>query len=158
MFYCVWAFCHTTDINTILQFIPNPPLNTPEHGTDTFDTNKSGSALTRSTPRSPDLHWHVRHQEVRICTDTFDTKKSGSALTHSTPRSPDLTPCDIFPVGIYQRQSFVPPLHVSVDDLKRRITTAVASTDEDMLRCVWNELDYRVDICRVTKVSHLKRL
>jgi hypothetical protein len=61
-------------------------------------------------------------------------------------------------VGIYRRQSFVPPLSVSVNDLKQRVTTAAASVDEDMLRCVWNELDYRVDICRVTKGSHTERL
>ena len=47
---------------------------------------------------------------------------------------------------------FVPPLPVSLNELKQRITTAVASVDEDMLRSVWTELDYRIDICRVTKV------
>jgi hypothetical protein len=36
-------------------------------------------------------------------------------------------------------------------DLKQRLTTAVANIDEDMLRCIWNELDYGIDICRVTK-------
>jgi hypothetical protein len=30
--------------------------------------------------------------------------------------------------------------------------------DEDMLRCVWNELDYRIEICRVTKGSHTEHL
>jgi len=46
---------------------------------------------------------------------------------------------------------FFPPLPISLNELKQRIKTAVASVDEDMLRSVWNELDYRVDICRVTK-------
>jgi hypothetical protein len=41
---------------------------------------------------------------------------------------------------------------VSVNDLNQRITTAIASVDKDMLRCVWNELDYRNDMGRVTKV------
>jgi hypothetical protein len=45
----------------------------------------------------------------------------------------------------------------SVKCIKQRITTA-ASVDEDMFRCVWNELDYRIDICRVTKVSELEYL
>ena len=36
---------------------------------------------------------------------------------------------------------FVPPLPVSLNELKQRITTAVASVDEDMLRSVWTELD-----------------
>jgi hypothetical protein len=43
-----------------------------------------------------------------------------------------------------------------VKDLTQRITTAVASVNEDMLRCVLKELDYRVDICRVTKISHVE--
>jgi hypothetical protein len=39
-----------------------------------------------------------------------------------------------------------------------RTTTAVASVDEDMLRCVWNELDCCIDICHVTKGSHIEHL
>jgi hypothetical protein len=36
-----------------------------------------------------------------------------------------------------------------IDDLKRRITEAVAAVTCDMLWRVWEELDYRYDICRV---------
>jgi len=54
---------------------------------------------------------------------------------------------------------FIPPLLVSLNELKKkRITTAVASDDEDMLRSLWTELDYRIDICRVTKGSHIENL
>ena len=45
-----------------------------------------------------------------------------------------------------------------LNELKQRITTAVASVDEDTLRSVCTELDYRVDICRVTKGSHIEHL
>jgi hypothetical protein len=38
------------------------------------------------------------------------------------------------------------------------ITTAVASVDKHMLRSVWTELDYRIDICCVTKGSHIEHL
>jgi len=51
-----------------------------------------------------------------------------------------------------------PPLPVSLNELKQRITTAVANVDKDMLRSVWAELDYRIDICRVTKGSHIEHL
>jgi hypothetical protein len=37
-------------------------------------------------------------------------------------------------------------------------TSAVAGVDEGMLRSVWTELDYRIDICRVTKGSHTEHL
>ena len=53
---------------------------------------------------------------------------------------------------------FVPPLPISLSELKQRITTAVEGVDEDMLRSVWTELDYRIDICRVTKGSHIEHL
>jgi len=57
-----------------------------------------------------------------------------------------------------QDRVFVPPIPVSLNELIQRITTAVASVDENTLRCVWTELDYRIDICRVTKGSHLENL
>ena len=61
-------------------------------------------------------------------------------------------------MGVYQRQSFPSSTLVSLNELKQRITTAVASVDKDMLRSVWTELDYRIDICRVTKGSHIEHL
>ena len=53
---------------------------------------------------------------------------------------------------------FVPPLPVSLNELKQRITTSVANVDEDMLTSVWTELDYHIDICHVTKGSHIEHL
>jgi hypothetical protein len=35
---------------------------------------------------------------------------------------------------------------------------AVAAVDHQMLQCVWQELDYRIDICRVTKAGHIEHL
>ena len=55
-------------------------------------------------------------------------------------------------------RDFVPPLPVSLNELKQRITTAVANVDEYMLRSVWTELEYRIDICRVTKGSLIEHL
>jgi hypothetical protein len=46
----------------------------------------------------------------------------------------------------------------ALDDLKHGITTATAGVDEDMLTCVWQEFDYRIDICRVTKGGHIEHL
>jgi len=80
------------------------------------------------------------------------------ALTFCPPRSPDLTPCDFFLWGYIKDRVFVPPLQESLNELKQRITTAVASVDKDMLRSVGTELEYRIDICRVTKGSHIEHL
>ena len=70
------------------------------------------------------------------------------------PRSSDATPCDIFLWGYVNDQVYVPPLPASVPELKVRIRTAIETITADKLQTVWNELDYRVDVCRITKGSH----
>jgi hypothetical protein len=45
-----------------------------------------------------------------------------------------------------------------IDDLKRCITEAVAAVTCDMLRRVWEELDYRFDICLFTHGAHIECL
>jgi hypothetical protein len=44
----------------------------------------------------------------------------------------------------------------SVNDLEQGITTAAESVDGNMLRCAWDELDCRIDICRVTGGSYIE--
>jgi hypothetical protein len=36
--------------------------------------------------------------------------------------------------------------------------TAIETITADMLQTVWNELDYRVDVCRITKGAHREHL
>jgi len=42
--------------------------------------------------------------------------------------------------------------------MKVRITTIIETITADMLQTVWNELDYRVNICRITKRAHMEHL
>ena len=35
---------------------------------------------------------------------------------------------------------------------------AIETITADMLQTVWNELDYRVDVCRITKGAHIEHL
>jgi hypothetical protein len=42
--------------------------------------------------------------------------------------------------------------------LRQRIVEAVAAIDRQMLQRVWQEFDYRIDICRVTKDGHIEPL
>ena len=67
-------------------------------------------------------------------------------------RSPDATPCDFFLWGYINDQVYVPPLPASIPELKVRIRTAIEIITADMLQTIWNELDYRVDVCRITRV------
>jgi hypothetical protein len=64
--------------------------------------------------------------------------------------------CDFFLWCYVQEQAFVPPLPLDVDKLKLGITTAIETTDRNMLERVWNELDYGLDICRVTNGAHIE--
>jgi len=46
-----------------------------------------------------------------------------------------------------------PPLLRNVKDLKNKITEVITDVTPDMLRCVWEEIDYRYDVCRITTGS-----
>ena len=39
-----------------------------------------------------------------------------------------------------------------------RIRTAIETITADMLQTLWNELDYRVDICRITNGAQINTL
>jgi len=74
------------------------------------------------------------------------------------PCSPDATPCDFFLWDYVNDQVYVPPLPTSIPELKVRIRTAIETITADMLQTVWNELDYRVDVCRITNGAHIEHL
>jgi len=45
-----------------------------------------------------------------------------------------------------------------IPKMKVRIRTAIETITADMLQTVWNELDYRVDVCRITKGACIEHL
>jgi len=53
---------------------------------------------------------------------------------------------------------FIPQLPRDLADLKARIIVAVKNIDAPMLTRVWQELEYRIDVCRVTRGSHIEHL
>ena len=61
-------------------------------------------------------------------------------------------------VALTDLEGHVPPLPASIPGLKVRIRTAIQTITADMLQTVWNELDYRVAVCRITKGAHIERL
>jgi len=48
-------------------------------------------------------------------------------------------------------KAFVPPLSCDLAYLKARIIAAVKNIGAPMLMRVWQELEYRIDVCRVTR-------
>jgi len=65
---------------------------------------------------------------------------------------------DEYVVAPMDLEVYVPPLPASIPELKVRIRTTIETITADMLQTVWNELDYRVDVCRITKGSHIEHL
>jgi len=47
---------------------------------------------------------------------------------------------------------------VYIPKMKVWIRTASETITANMLQTVWNELDYRVDVCRITKGAHIEHL
>ena len=74
------------------------------------------------------------------------------------PRSPDLAPGNFFVSGFVKDTVFEPPLPVNPQELRGRITVAVALFKRDMLTRVWNELGYRIDVCRIIQGAHIEHL
>jgi len=75
-----------------------------------------------------------------------------------TQYTPDATPCDFFLWGYVKDQVYVPPYPACILELKGHIRTAIETITADMLQTVWNELDYHVDVCRITKGAHIEHL
>ena len=51
---------------------------------------------------------------------------------------------------------FFHALHIP--ELKLRIRTAIETVTAVILQTDWNELDYRVDVCRITNGAHIEHL
>jgi hypothetical protein len=81
----------------------------------------------------------------------LSTRKRMHAPVFSGPR-------DFFLRGYVKEQVFVPPLPLVIDKLKLRITATIATIDRNILERIWDELDYRVNICRVTNGAHIEHL
>ena len=84
--------------------------------------------------------------------------KDDDALMPWPPRSQDLTPCDFFLWGFVKDTVFVSPLAANLQDLRNRITAAVALVDRDMLTRVWNEMDYRINVFSITEGGYIEHL
>jgi hypothetical protein len=52
----------------------------------------------------------------------------------------------------------MPPIPRDLPPLRTRIVEAVAAIDRQILQRVWQEIDYRIDICHVTKGGYIEHL
>ncbi|PNF35926.1 hypothetical protein B7P43_G03533 [Cryptotermes secundus] len=74
------------------------------------------------------------------------------------PCSPVLTLFYFFLWGFVKDSVYVPPFPMSIHELHDSITHALQAITADMLHWVWDEFDYHVDVCHVTKGAHIEGL
>jgi len=109
---------------------------------------KDGRSLMPFIHRPP-IPMAIKYRVIRNNCRGFD---------NLPPRSPDAAPYDFFLWGYVKDQVYVPSLPASIPELKVRIRTATETNTAAMLQTVWNELDYRVDVCRITKRTRIEHL
>jgi len=78
------------------------------------------------------------------------TGKEDDALMRWPPRSPDLSSVRLFLLEVCEWHCLCASTPRKSPDFRNRITAAMALVDRDMLIRVWNEMDYRIDVCRIT--------
>jgi hypothetical protein len=66
-----------------------------------------------------------------------------------------LTPCDFFLRDYVKDAVYVPPLPRNLQEVENRNVAALGRVTTDMLQGVWEEIDYRLDVFRVTRGAHL---
>ena len=64
----------------------------------------------------------------------------------------------IFFFGNVSKTAYWLPMPRDLADLKARIMAAVKNMDAPMLRRVWQEIEYRIDVCHVTRGAHIEYL
>jgi hypothetical protein len=92
-----------------------------------------------------------------VCTAPITTSNCPptrwGAATFLPPRLPDLIPLDFFLWG-YVKNIVYQVKNNDLQHLKPCTRDAVATVTPNMLQATWNEVEYRLNICRATKKAH----
>jgi hypothetical protein len=72
------------------------------------------------------------------------------------PRSPHITPLDFLLCEFIKDQVFVSPVPANVLELRTQIIAAIAKVIPEMIRGMWQETDYRCDVCHINSGSHIE--
>ena len=86
------------------------------------------------------------------------TGGEGDGTISWPPRSPDLTSLDFSVWRLVKDKVQVPTLSASLEEIRVRITKAVANIDVDTIRQIWDEIAYPRDIYRMTREDQIVQL
>ena len=60
-------------------------------------------------------------------------------------------------IKVFNHSAFVYRTKIQdINDLKQKITDAIATTDEAMLQQTWQEIEYLLDVFRPTNGAHIE--
>jgi hypothetical protein len=71
------------------------------------------------------------------------------------PLSPDITPLDFF-LWCYVKDIVYRTKVRNIDDLRHRITEAIATVYAQILEKTWADIEYRLNVLRATKGTHVE--
>jgi hypothetical protein len=71
------------------------------------------------------------------------------------PRSADITPLDFFLWG-YVKDIVYKTRVTTLEELQLRIVATIETVTPEMLENIWREIEYCLDILRVTKGAHIE--
>ena len=66
--------------------------------------------------------------------------------------------CDLFLWGYVKDKVYVQPLPSNIDDMKDRITAGINTVERDILRRVWEEFSYWLDVVRAADCGRIEHL
>jgi hypothetical protein len=102
---------------------------------------------------------HYHSDVTRYLNQTFPGRWIGrGGCIPCPPRSPDLIPMDFSFRGFVTDNVYIPPMPVDLQELRDRIVNAIALVDVTFLNKLWDELEYRLDVWRITSGSHTEHL
>jgi hypothetical protein len=60
--------------------------------------------------------------------------------------------------GFMKDNVYIPPMPVDLQELRDRIVNAIALVHVTFLGKLWVELEYRLDVCHITRGSNIEHL
>ena len=70
-------------------------------------------------------------------------------------RSPDLSRLDFFLWGYIKNIVYAEKIR-NIQQLHDRITSAIETVTRDMIKKTWQEIEFRLDVSRVTNDAHIE--
>ncbi|KAG8334925.1 hypothetical protein J6590_079841 [Homalodisca vitripennis] len=130
------------------SFYSRSPL-VPNRAAQALMTVTLNMAAFTGPERASCVFWFDESKSATTFQRNFLTKYAKFPLSRPTIYEPDTT--RVFLLGFRKRYGIRTPLPVTLPELRARIYAAAEQVTPEMLVRVWEEIDYRWDVCRISK-------